>query len=122
MQRILVIEDDRSIRETLGMVLECYEYQADLVESGEAALKFLENQWPDAILLDLTLAGMSGEEVYRRIERRFGSVPPTIVLSAVPEGPSKVQHLAGVRFLAKPYTLDQLADALRSAIRARKAA
>src|SRR6478752_1098137 len=56
--RVLVIEDDPSIRETLGMVLEAYEHQPDLVCSGERALDYLGNQWPDVMLLDLTLEGM----------------------------------------------------------------
>lgn len=106
--RILVVEDDRSVRETLGMVLECYNYDVDLVDGGEAALRHLESHWPDAILLDLSLVGMSGEEVFESIRDRFGKVPPTVVLSAVQHGEQRIKHMAGARFLAKPYTLDQL--------------
>jgi DNA-binding response OmpR family regulator len=113
--RILVVEDDRSIRETLGMVLETYQFQPQLVESGEGALRSLETAWPDAILLDLTLEDMNGEEFYSRMLTRFGHAPPTVVLSAVPRGEERVRHMPGARFLAKPYTLDQLINALRNA-------
>ena len=66
--RILVVEDDRSVRETLGIVLESYGHHVDLVDSGEVALEHLEKQWPDVLLLDLTLEGMSGEESFLKIK------------------------------------------------------
>lgn len=106
--RILVIEDDPSVRETLGMVLEAYNHQADLREDGEQALEYLSSQWPDVMLLDLTLPGMNGEEVYEKIQARFGKVPPTIVLSAAQQGESRARYLPGTLFLAKPYTIDDL--------------
>jgi len=120
--RVLVVEDDHSIRETLGMVLEAYQYEATLVESGEQALEILQKQWPDVMLLDLTLTGMSGEEVYAEVQRRFGRVPPTVVLSAVQQGANRVRHLAGTWFLAKPYTIEQLADMIDHAAASRGAA
>ncbi len=120
--RILVIEDDRSIRETLGIVLESYGFEPFLIESGEEALKLLDTTWPDVMLLDLTLEGMSGEEVYDRIRERFGQVPPTVVLSAVQHGESRVRKMEGVKFLAKPYTLEQLNQALKEAAQESSAA
>jgi DNA-binding response OmpR family regulator len=110
--RVLVIEDDSSVRETLGMVLEAYQHQPDLVESGEQAVRFLKETWPDVMLLDLTLQGMTGEEVYEKIRGEFGRVPPTVVLSAAQQGESRARHLGGTFFLAKPYTIEQLEDIL----------
>jgi DNA-binding response OmpR family regulator len=106
--KILVVEDDPSVRETLGMVLESYQHEPALLENGEQALDYLANRWPDVMLLDLTLPGMSGEELYERIAGRFGRVPPTVVLSAAQEGPSRVRQLAGALYLAKPYTIEDL--------------
>ena len=111
--KVLVVEDDRSIRETLGMVLESYQYAVELVDGGETALEYLEKSWPDVMLLDLTLVGMSGEELYLKIQQKFKSVPPTVVLSAVQQGAARVRNMPGVRFLAKPYSLDQLASVLQ---------
>jgi DNA-binding response OmpR family regulator len=110
--RVLVIEDDASVRETLGMVLEAYQHKPSLVESGEEAIRFLKTEWPDVMLLDLTLQGMTGEEVYERIRAEFGRVPPTVVLSAAQQGASRARHLPGTFFLAKPYTIEQLEDIL----------
>ena len=120
--KVLVVEDDLSVRETLGMVLEACDHQADLVESGEQALEYLKKNWPEVMLLDLTLAGVTGEEVYQRIFQRFGRVPPTVVLSAAQEGASRASAMPGTRFLAKPYTIEQLTAVLAEAAGSRGAA
>jgi DNA-binding response OmpR family regulator len=114
---ILVVEDDRSVRETLGLVLESYDYSADLVEDAEGAMSYLASKWPDVLLLDLTLQGMSGEELYNRILQKFGRVPPTVVLSADQYGATRTRSMPGARFLAKPYTIEQLTDLLSEAAR-----
>lgn len=118
--KVLVVEDDPSVRETLGMVLEAYSYQADLVHDGEQALEYLKESWPDVILLDLTLPGMNGEEVYEQINARFGKVPPTVVLSAAQQGEKRARHLPGTWFLAKPYTIEQLAEIVYQAAASQK--
>ncbi len=115
--KILVVEDDRSIRETLGLVLSAYDFEISLVSDGRSTLKHLENHWPDVILLDLKLEDMSGEEVYVTIRKIFGKVPPTVVLSAASEGFERTEHLSGATFLAKPYTLEGLVEALNTAAR-----
>jgi DNA-binding response OmpR family regulator len=106
--RILVVEDDASIRETLGMVLESNGHHALLVENGEQALLKLSSEWPDAMLLDLTLPGMAGEEVYQAVRDQFGRVPPTVVLSASQGGAKRAHFMEGTMYLAKPYTIDAL--------------
>lgn len=119
--RVLVIEDDGSIRETLGMVLQACEHEPILAASGEEAIRILQHRWPDALLLDLTLPGMSGEETFDRIQSIFGRVPPTIVLSAAQTGEARVGRMKGALFLAKPYTIEALAEALEG-IRATRGA
>src|SRR6476620_1284896 len=106
--RVLVVEDDPSILETLGMVLEAYSHEADLIDNGEKVIEYLKTTWPDVMLLDLTLQGMTGEEVYGSIMNSFGRVPPTVVLSAAQAGESRARHLPGAWFLGKPYTLEEL--------------
>jgi DNA-binding response OmpR family regulator len=94
------------------MVLEAYQHDPDLVESGDEAVSHLQGAWPDVMLLDLTLQGSTGEEVYEKIRKQFGRVPPTVVLSAAQQGESRARHLPGTFFLAKPYTIEQLEDVL----------
>ena len=120
--RVLVVEDDPSIRETLGMVLEAYNHQPILMESGEKAIEFLKTSWPDVMLLDLTLQGMSGEEVYNNILTHFGRVPPTVVLSAAQQGELRTRNMAGASFLGKPYTIEQLAEMIEQVVASQGAA
>ena len=119
--RVLVVEDDQSIRETLGMVLESFDYGVSLVDGGETALSQLKQEWPDVMLLDLTLEGMTGEELYDRIRTQFGHTPPTVVLSAVPHGENRTKHMEGVQFLAKPYSLEDLNEMIERVSRAQAA-
>jgi DNA-binding response OmpR family regulator len=120
--RILVVEDDSSVRETLGMVLDSYGHESELVDDGEEALKHLRKSWPDVLLLDLTLQVMSGEQVFQQISSEFGRVPPTVVLSAAQQGANRASHLPGALFLAKPYTIEQLQEVIFEAARLQGAA
>ncbi len=120
--RILVVEDDPSILETLGIVLEAYNHQPDLIDKGELVVDYLKKIWPDVMLLDLTLQGMSGEEVYASIQTFFGRVPPTVVLSAVQQGESRAKRLPGAWFLGKPYSLEELAEVIELAASSKGAA
>lgn len=114
--RILVVEDDAMVRETLGMVLESLEYQVDLAESLEQALGFLRRAWPDALLLDLCLGAMPGERVHSEILRAFGKVPPTLVLSASHQLERRAQSMEGAHFLAKPYSLEDLTRSIEAVV------
>ena len=62
--KILVVEDDDLLRETLGVALEVFHHSPILLADCDAAIEYLSREWPDVMLLDLTLPGMSGEEVY----------------------------------------------------------
>jgi DNA-binding response OmpR family regulator len=110
--KILVIEDDLSVRETLGMVLESSQHHVDLIENGKQALEYLAETWPDVMLLDLTLPEMSGEEVYQEIHNRFGKTPPTVIVSAAQKAADRAKFMPGALFLAKPYTIEDLEDVL----------
>ncbi|MBU6374758.1 MAG: response regulator [Bdellovibrionales bacterium] len=116
--RVLVIEDDSSIRETLGIVLEAYHHQADLASNGKEALAYLERtlgNWPDVVLLDLNLLEETGEEIQERIHSRFGATPPTVVISAAQEGLRRASGIPGALFLSKPYSIDELLEIIQSA-------
>jgi DNA-binding response OmpR family regulator len=119
---ILVVEDDASIRETLGMVLEAYNYEAVLLDTGDKVMAYLRKEWPDLMLLDLNLQDTSGEEVYANIMAEFGRVPPTIVLSAVQSGALSIQKMAGAIFMSKPYGIEQLLEVIEKSIKTRGAA
>lgn len=120
--KVLVIEDDVAVRETLGMVLEAFEFEPILVENGDQAIASLRERWPDAVLLDLTLEDTTGEQVFEQIRNEFGKTPPTVVLSAVQHGETRAQQMPGALYLAKPYTIEDLVALLEQVVALQKGA
>jgi two-component system response regulator MprA len=79
--RILVVDDDRAVREALRRALTLGGYEVQLAEDGELALELIAQSMPDAVLLDLGLPGLDGLEVCRRI-RRLGNRVPILIVTA----------------------------------------
>ena len=78
--RILVVDDDETIRRTLRINLQARGYEVEVVASGRDALSTLEASPPDLVVLDLGLPDVDGIEVLRRLRRT--SRVPVVVLSA----------------------------------------
>ena len=79
--RVLVVENDRRVRTSLGMVLEHEGYEPALAASGEAALDSVRVTKPDLLVLDLNLPGMDGTAVCRQLRMlRYGL--PILMLTA----------------------------------------
>ena len=77
--RILVADDEASIRRSLKINLESRGYTVDAAETGEKAIKAFENRRPDLLILDLLMPGMDGAQLYRVIEARWPSLAPRVV-------------------------------------------
>jgi len=67
-KKILVVDDEEDVRETLGTVLENLDYQALLAADGEEALSILKHQRIDVVLSDLYMPGMNGIELLKRVK------------------------------------------------------
>ena len=117
MTHVLVVEDERGLRNALGINLRARGYDVDLAESGRTALELAARQPPDAVVLDLGLPDMDGAEVIEGL--RGWSEAPIIVLSARAEEPDKVVVLdAGADdYVTKPFGMDELLARLRAALR-----
>mgnify|MGYP001293409431 CR=1 FL=1 len=68
MFRVLVIDDERSIRNTLKDILELEKYTVELAEDGFKALELIQNKDFEVILCDIKMPGMDGIEVLRKVE------------------------------------------------------
>lgn len=116
---ILVVDDERPVRESLRRALELEGYRVELAEDGESALERLDNEpLPDAVILDILMPGIDGLEVCRRL-RRAGSGVPVLMLTARGEVDSRVAGLdAGADdYLPKPFALAELLARLRALLR-----
>jgi two-component system, OmpR family, response regulator MprA len=117
--KILVVDDERAVRESLRRALELEGYEVELAESGEDALDSLGGLTPaDAVILDVLMPGIDGLEVCRTL--RAGANPvPVLMLTARTEVDSRVAGLdAGADdYLPKPFALAELLARLRALLR-----
>ncbi len=117
--KILVVDDERAVRESLRRALELEGYQIDLAEDGSQALERLEAEaQPDAVILDVLMPGMDGLEVCRTL-RRQGSRLPVLMLTARTQVEDRVEGLdAGADdYLTKPFALEELFARVRALLR-----
>jgi len=117
--KILVVDDERAVRESLRRALELEGYEIELASDGEEALARLGNPPPaDAAILDVLMPGIDGLEVCRRL-RSSGNSVPVLMLTARSEVDSRVAGLdAGADdYLAKPFALDELLARIRALLR-----
>lgn len=114
---ILIIEDDKPIRNLISTTLEMQKYKYFTAENGEKALMQVASQQTDIVLLDLGLPDIDGIEVIKKI--RTWSTMPIIVISARSEDKDKIDALdAGADdYLTKPFSVEELLARLRSTIR-----
>lgn len=118
--RILVVDDDRAVRDSLRRSLAFNGYQVDLAEDGLAALEAVDAQRPDAMVLDVMMPRLDGLEVCRRL-RSAGDALPILVLTARDAVSDRVSGLdAGADdYLPKPFALEELLARLRALLRRR---
>ena len=102
--KILVIEDDASIREALCDVLRLAGHEADGAEHGKAGLDALARSVPDVILLDLRMPVMNGVEFLREIQPR--KLPLRIIVLTA--NPQDLPPGTDIPMLAKPYDVERL--------------
>jgi two-component system, OmpR family, response regulator MprA len=118
--KILVVDDERAVRESLRRALELEGYEIELAEDGRAALSRLEGEdgQPDAVILDVLMPGMDGLEVCRRL-RRTGVRIPVLMLTARDEVENRVAGLdAGADdYVTKPFALEELLARVRALLR-----
>jgi len=117
--RILVVDDERAVRESLRRALELEGYEIELANDGQEALYRLESQAePDAVVLDVLMPGLDGLEVCKRL-RRSGSKLPVLMLTARDAVENRVAGLdAGADdYLTKPFALEELLARIRALLR-----
>jgi two-component system, OmpR family, response regulator MprA len=117
--KILVVDDERAVRESLQRALELEGYQVELAGDGEEALERLGSASPpDAAILDVLMPGIDGLELCRRL-RASGNALPVLMLTARAEVDSRVAGLdAGADdYLPKPFALAELLARLRALLR-----
>ncbi len=117
---LLITDDDRAWRETLGRAFEVRGFQALLAADGEEAFEIVQQRRIDLLLADMHMPRLTGLELLRRLQL-FGWSPPAILVTAnLTESLRKQALLANaVRVLSKPLALRQLIDVVDQVLRDR---
>jgi CheY-like chemotaxis protein len=114
LETVLVVDDESAVRQAVDEVLTSRGYEVLLAASGPEALATLETITPDVVLLDVTMPGMDGVEVLRRIVARHPSLPVIMVTGHVDIGRiATLLALGAVDYVPKPFDLTSLEQAVR---------
>lgn len=118
---ILIIDDEKNIREGLGTALELEGYDVKLAENGEVGLKLIEKGDIDLVITDLRMPGISGEEVIAKVAGESPGIP-VIVLTGHGSIDSAVTAMrnGAYDFLTKPLNLDRLILIVKRALAGRE--
>ncbi|HET8569468.1 MAG TPA: response regulator [Candidatus Limnocylindria bacterium] len=112
--RVLVVDDDRGIREFVSTVLTDEGYRVDEAVDGRDALAAAERDRPDLILLDMRMPVMDGWEFARTYRERPGPHAPIVIVTAALDVAKDAREIGADGFLAKPFQLDDLLHLVRT--------
>jgi CheY-like chemotaxis protein len=83
---VLVVDDGADSRTSMKTLLGLHGYQTDVAPSGPDALRIMEYQWPDVILLDLRMPGMDGYQLAKSIQEKRGVRPKPLIIAVTGVG------------------------------------
>jgi two-component system response regulator MprA len=117
-RRILVVDDDRAVRDSLRRALQLEDLDVDVAADGMEAIASVQRAVPDAIVLDVMMPGVDGLGVVRRL-RQDGHDVPVLLLTARDAVPDRVAGLdvGADDYLVKPFALEELLARLRALLR-----
>ncbi|MHB1447032.1 MAG: response regulator transcription factor [Acidimicrobiales bacterium] len=117
-ERILVVDDDVAVVRALARALTLHGFSVETAPDGIAALRLLTHRAPDVVVLDVSMPGVDGLEVCRRL-RQAGDMTPVLILTAREGISDRVAGLdAGADdYLVKPFALEELLARLRALLR-----
>src|SRR6185436_3134355 len=120
MARILIVDDDETIRDTLYELLSA-DYICQTAETAEKALARLEADEYDIVLTDISMPGLSGLELLGHVRQKFTNTP-VIIISGIgdPEHAQGLIRLGAFDFLLKPFSLEVVEKSVRRALDYRK--
>lgn len=111
MANLLIVDDEVDVREFAANFFRKRKIHVQTASSGEEALRILENQTPDLILLDIKMPGIDGVETLQRIKERNRNIKVIMVTGKKPEDNNsfnKCQEYGVFNYIHKPLELDEL--------------
>ena len=118
MDSILIVEDDRAVQKALKRIFESEGYRVNIAGDGKAGLETFQADSPAAVILDLRLPGVSGQDLCRELKSKK-PITPIVILSATTDVVDKVLllELGADDYVTKPFSPRELLARVKSAIR-----
>ena len=116
MAKILVVDDEPAILQMLKMNLEMEGHEAILAGDGETAIRRIESEHPDIVLLDIMMPALDGWQVLQRLQEMSLGKPPKVLVVTAKGGErdiSKAFDLGAVDFVPKPFDVEDLLDRVK---------
>lgn len=119
MNRILVVDDDRNLRYSFRKILNKEDYELLEAESGEEAIRKVEEEKPDLVLMDVRMPGMSGLEAFKRV-KELNSKLPVIVMTAYGTVDTAIEamKLGAYEYVLKPFDIETMRDLVEKGLQA----
>jgi CheY-like chemotaxis protein len=118
MARVLVVEDDQDVADSLATLFELDGHEVVTVDNGLAALSEVDRRMPDAVVLDIGLPALDGIQVATRLRRTYGRALQLIACTAYVLGDlthQGIMHAGFDAIFTKPTPVDELLRAIRNA-------
>jgi DNA-binding NtrC family response regulator len=118
---VLIVDDEKNIREGLGRALELDGYRVFLAEDGQEALKVLNREEIDLVIADLKMPKLSGEELLRKVVSAYPTIQVIILTGhGTIESAVNAMRDGAYDFVTKPVNLDRLSLLVRRALSTRE--
>jgi len=122
MPKVLVIDDERNLQKLVKVNLLARKYQVLTAPDGERGLEVAQREYPDLVLLDLMMPGISGWDVLMTLKTmpQLEDIPVIIMTASVREGgKEKAYDLGASEYLTKPFGIDRLLHQVEQVLRKR---
>ena len=113
---VLVVEDDHDLRQTIQWLLEYEGFAVEIASDGKEALECARQRKPALVLLDMNLPLLDGYGVARELRAIYGNTISIVTMTADGRAAEKAQRTGAIGYLSKPFELDALINAVRSAL------
>lgn len=114
--KVLLVDDEKEFVDALKERLEMRELPSDVAYNGEQALKIVEDEVPDVMVLDIKMPGIDGIEVLRRIKKAYPDVQIIILTGhGTDKNEQEAKKLGAFEYLQKPVDIDELVRLMRLA-------
>lgn len=115
-KRVLVVDNEATIREMLALILDAEGYDVDQAIDGGEALTAIARRRPDVILLDMKMPGVDGYEFAQRYDRSALPQVPIVVITAAQSAQQAAADVHACGYLGKPFGVDELVERVSECI------